>query len=41
MPEKINESSDSKNGSFNINEALAQMLFIKKIEMQLGAPDNP
>jgi len=40
MSGKINESPEVKDGSFNINEVLAQMLFIKKIEMQLGNTEN-
>ena len=40
MGGKINESSESKSGTFNFNEALAQMLFIKMIEMQLGSSDK-
>jgi len=40
MSGKINEATENKNGSFNFNEALAQMLFIKMIEMQLGSSDN-
>jgi len=40
MKGKINESSEANNGSFNFNEALAQMLFIKMIEMQLNSSEN-
>jgi len=40
MKGKISESSENKSGSFNFNEALAQMLFIKMIEMQLNSSEN-
>jgi len=37
MSGKISETSDNSNSAFNFNEALAQMLFIKLIEMQMGS----
>jgi len=39
MSGKISEpdSSNNENSAFNFNEALAQMLFIKMIEMQMGS----
>ena len=37
MSGKINEASDNSSSAFNFNEALAQMLFIKLIEMQMGS----
>ena len=40
MGGKINETVENNDGAFNFNEALAQMLFIKMIEMQLGNTDN-
>ena len=42
MGGKINEASPSdNNNTFNVNEMLAQMLYIKMIEMQMGsAGDN-
>jgi len=40
MSGKINESTDKESSSFNFNEALAQMLFIKMIEMQLNSSEN-
>jgi len=36
MGGRINEVPNSNNGSFNFTEALAQMLYIKMIEMQMG-----
>jgi len=39
MSGKINESAENTDG-FNINEALARMLRIKMIEMQLNTSDN-
>jgi len=36
MGGKMNEAPESKNETFDYNEALAQMLFIKMIEMQMG-----
>jgi len=40
MGGKISEAAEANNGSFDFNEALAQMLFIKMIEMQLGDSDS-
>ena len=40
MGGKINETTDDKDGSFDVNEMLAQMLFIKMIEMQMNSPDK-
>jgi len=40
MEGKINEASEKKNTAFNINEMLAQMLFIKMIEMQMNSPGD-
>jgi len=37
MGSKISEPSENKNGAFNVNEMLAQMLFIKMIEMQMSS----
>jgi len=37
MGGKINEAPNDRNNSFNVNEMLAQMLYIKMIEMQLGS----
>jgi len=37
MGGKINEAPKKDNSSFNYNEALAQMLYIKMIEMQMNA----
>jgi len=37
MAGKINEAPESSNKTFNINEMLAQMLFIKMIEMQMSS----
>ena len=39
MAGRINETADNK-GSFNFNEALAQMLYIKMIEMQMNSSGN-
>jgi len=39
MGGKINETPEDNNSTFNFNEALAQMLYIKMIEMQMG--NNP
>jgi len=37
MSGKINAEPKANNSSFNFNEALAQMLYIKMIEMQMGS----
>ena len=37
MSGKISEPGDNSNSAFDFNEALAQMLYIKLIEMQMGA----
>jgi len=37
MSGKLSESAENKDGSFNINEMLAQMLFIKMIELQMSS----
>jgi len=40
MGGKLGENPESNNGSFNINEMLAKMLFIKMIELQMGSSSN-
>ena len=40
MSGKISETTGDNNSTFNFNEALAQMLFIKMIEMQMGSSDK-
>jgi len=40
MGGKINETPSTDNESFNFNEALAQMLYIKMIEMQMGTSEG-
>jgi len=40
MNGKINEAPGSNKDNFNFNEALAQMLYIKMIEMQMNAGSN-
>jgi len=40
MGDKINEAPDKNNSAFNFNEALAQMLYIKMIEMQVSSNTN-
>jgi len=40
MSGKISEASNKDNSAFNFNEALAQMLFIKMIEMQMGSSEK-
>jgi len=40
MSGKISESAENKNESFNINEMLAQMLFIKMIELQMNSSSD-
>jgi len=37
MGGKINEASETNNNAFDVNEMLAQMLYIKMIEMQMGS----
>ena len=37
MGGKINEAPENRNDTFNVNEMLAQMLYIKMIEMQMGS----
>jgi len=37
MGGKINETPENQNEAFNVNEMLAQMLFIKMIEMQMNS----
>jgi len=40
MAGRIGETSTKSSSSFNFNEALAQMLFIKMIEMQMSSPGD-
>jgi len=40
MGGRLGEVSDNNDGSFNFNEALAQMLFFKMIEMQMNSSSN-
>jgi len=40
MGGKINVEPKANNGSFNFNEALAQMLYIKMIEMQMNSSSS-
>jgi len=40
MGGRINEAPEKDNSTFNFNDALAQMLYIKMIEMQMGSNTN-
>ena len=40
MGNKIHEAPESNNNAFNVNEMLAQMLYIKMIEMQMGTSSD-
>ena len=40
MGDKVNPPPENNNPAFNFNEALAQMLYIKMIEMQVGNNSN-
>jgi len=40
MGGRINEAPENKNNAFDVNEMLAQMLYIKMIEMQMGSTSD-